>query len=330
MSWYRNSVFLLKGLTEFGESGYQSAAKHFKKEALDPSNPHPLKDKHAIITGANSGIGFQVSLEYARLGGSVHLICRNKERGAEAQQKIKEEAQNENVFLHIVDVGRPLEIVEFVENYNKTFGTLNVLVNNAGTMENERTYTPENFEVNFSVHVVGAFLLTELLIPIMSASQSARVITVSSAGMLTMKLDPVDLNCEKMEPFDGTFVYAQHKRRQVELTNCWAHTYKDTGVKFWSCHPGWTDTPALRAGMPNFYDNLKNRLRSVEHGADTIVWLASSDDALSTVPSGAFVQDRKEVSQHLTFARTRSTDDERKILYDKMKEILKQYQKSSD
>ena len=85
-----------------------------------------------------------------------------------------------------------------------------------------------------------------------------RVITVSSGGMLTNKLDANDLQFER-KPFDGTMVYAQNKRQQIVMAEKWAMKYPE--IQFSTMHPGWADTPAVRNSMPSFYEKMKDKLR---------------------------------------------------------------------
>ena len=96
--------------------------------------------------------------------------------------------------------------------------------------------TDEGLEKNFSTNTLGTHLLTEGLAPLLRKSEDARVVVVSSGGMLTQKLDVGDLQSERMSPFDGTMVYAQNKRQQVVMTRKYAERYKD--VFFVSMHPG--------------------------------------------------------------------------------------------
>ena len=79
---------------------------------------------------------------------------------------------------------------------------------------------------------------------------------------------------DQMSKYDGTMVYAQNKRQQVELTEWWAAS--QPRVQWSVMHPGWADTPAVRAAMPEFHAKMKDKLRTVEQGADTVVWLAIS------------------------------------------------------
>ena len=93
-----------------------------------------------------------------------------------------------------------------------------------------------------------------------------------SGGMLTQKLDLSDMQMEK-GTFDGTMSYASQKRQQVCVTEEWAKLNPD--IHFSTTHPGWADTPAVRSSMPDFYEKMKDKLRTSEQGADCITWLGT-------------------------------------------------------
>ncbi|CAI9578483.1 unnamed protein product [Staurois parvus] len=306
MSLYRNTVWFLKGLREYTKGGYESAAKYFVTEDLQVD----VTGKSYMITGANSGIGKAAALAIAKRGGTVHLVCRNKDRAEEAKKEIITNSGNESVLVHLLDMSNPKEIWEFADKF-KTENRLHVLINNAGCMVNKRELTEDGIEKNFATNVLGTYILTRALLPVLENEEGARVVTVSSGGMLVQKLDVSDLQLEK-GTFDGTMAYAHNKRQQVILTEQWAKAYPK--IHFSVMHPGWADTPAVRLSMPDFYEKMKNRLRTEEQGADTVVWLAISAAAIKH-PSGLFFQDRKPVSSHLPLASTHSsTDDEQKFL----------------
>jgi len=199
---------------------------------------------------------------------------------------------------------------------------LNVLINNAGCMVNQRTLTDDGFEKNFATNTLGTHILTESLVPNLLKTipdQKPRVIIVSSGGMLTQKLNMDDLNFEKGN-FDGTMAYAQNKRQQIIMTEEYAQQYPDI---FWaSMHPGWSDTPAVRTSMPEFHAKMKDKLRTVPQGADTILWLAVSKSALEN-SNGLFYQDRQPVSTHLPLAQTRSSAEECKQFMAKLDALSK-------
>lgn len=327
MSVYRNSVWLAKGLMEYTRGGYLSAAKNFKANDLDID----CSSKQFLITGSNSGIGKQTAMELAKRGGTVHLVCRNAVAAEQTKQEIVNTTNNENIHVHTLDLSKPSEVHNFALKFAEENGDrgLHVLVNNAGCMVNKRQLTEDNLEKNFATNTLGTYILTESLMPLLQKSGTStartRVVTVSSGGMLTNKLDPVDLQFENMNPFDGTMAYAQNKRQQVIMTEVWAKKYTD--VQFTSMHPGWADTPAVRTAMPGFYEKMKDKLRTVEQGADTVVWLAVSQSNLATDPknSGEFYQDRQIVWKHLPLAWSQSSQSDVNMLMNKLSKLHDQF-----
>ena len=259
-------------------------------------------------------------MEIAKRGGTIHMVCRNPKYAEEAQTEIKEFSKNDNVHVHILDMSDPKAVGKFVSEFENP---LHVLINNAGCMINQRILTEEGLEKNFVTNTLGTHILTEKLLPKLDkSSQKPRVIIVSSGGMLTNKLDLKDLNFEKMNPFDGTMAYAQNKRQQIIMAEQYAQKYQD--VFFATMHPGWADTPAVRSSMPEFHAKMKNKLRTVEQGADTIVWLAIAEKALEK-ESGLFYQDREAVNTHLPLAQTRSTPEECAELMAKLDELMQKH-----
>ncbi|KAL0963678.1 hypothetical protein UPYG_G00309430 [Umbra pygmaea] len=312
MSFYRNAVWLVKGLQEYTKSGYEAAAKHFNPGDLEVN----LSGRSFVISGANSGIGKATAQEIAKRGGTVHLVCRNKDRAEVAKKDIVEQSNNQNVHVHIVDMSSARQVWEFAENFVKS-NSVNVLINNAGCMVNQRELTEEAVEKNFATNTLGTYILTTALIPALKKAEDPRVITVSSGGMLVQKLNVDDLQTEKGS-FEGTMAYAQNKRQQVILTERWATQHKE--IHFSSMHPGWADTPAVQLSMPDFHAKMKTRLRTEAMGADTVVWLAVSTVA-SKQPSGLFFQDRKAVPTHLPLASTRSSPADEETLQTTLEQL---------
>lgn len=312
MSVFRNAVWFVKGLQEYTKSGYEAAAKHFCPADLDVN----LSGRSFMITGANSGIGKATAQEIAKRGGTLHLVCRNKGRADAAKDDIVEQSKNENVHVHIVDMSSARQVWEFAHSFSQN-NVLHVLINNAGCMVNQRELTEEGVEKNFATNTLGTYILTTALIPALKKAQDPRVVTVSSGGMLTQKLNVDDLQVEK-GTFDGTMVYAQNKRQQVILTERWATQYKE--IHFSSMHPGWADTPAVQLSMPSFHAKMQSRLRTEAMGADTVLWLAASA-AAAQQPSGLFFQDRKAVATHLPLASSRSSSQDQDKLLAALEEL---------
>jgi dehydrogenase/reductase SDR family protein 12 len=138
--------------------------------------------------------------------------------------------------------------------------------------------------------------------------------------MYNKRLELSDLQSTK-GAFNGTLAYAQTKRQQVELTETWAKMHR--GIKFFSMHPGWAETPGVQTSLPTFHNYMQGKLRTPEQGADTIVWAAIADEAVSNIRSGAFLFDRKEVSQHLPLSQTQAKPGDVEILMQKCDELIK-------
>ncbi|XP_073144514.1 uncharacterized protein [Henckelia pumila] len=275
-------------------------SKNFLPEDMDVR----IEGKNCIVTGANSGIGYATAEGLASRGATVYIVCRNKERGEAALSKIQAATGNKNVFLEVCDISSTRDVKSFATRFSSKDKPIHILVNNAGLLENNRLTTSEGFEMNFAVNVLGTYTMTELMLPFLEkAAPDARVINVASGGMYTSPLtDDLQFSGDK---FDGVEQYARNKRVQVALTEKWAEKYKDKGLGFYSMHPGWADTPGVATSLPRFSKKLSGNLRTIEEGADTIIWLALQPK--EKLISGGFYFDRAEAPKHLPFAATKGS-----------------------
>ncbi|XP_068441885.1 DHRS-12_like_SDR_c-like domain-containing protein [Clinocottus analis] len=318
MSLYRNSASFLKGMTEFTRSAFLSASKRFVEKDLDVS----VAGRAFMITGANSGIGKATAMAIAKKGGTIHMVCRNKDKAEEARADIVKETGNKEVYVHILDLSETTKVGEFAEGFKRKYKALNVLINNAGAIMSQRDVNTEGLEKSFACNVLGVYILTKGLIPLLEKSADPRVVTVSSGGMLVQKLRTGNLQSE-LGRYDGIMVYAQHKRQQVVMMEQLAKTH--TNIHFSVMHPGWVDTPSVANALPNFHSSMKDSLRAPEQGADTVVWLAVSE-AATTNASGLFYQDRRAASTHLPLAWTRSSAREEQTLLSLLEDLAKSFQ----
>ncbi|CAN7029846.1 hypothetical protein Bca4012_043972 [Brassica carinata] len=299
---WRSTAFGIYGYMNFTKTGFLDHSKKFKPEDMQIQ----IQGKNCVVTGANSGIGYAVAEGLASRGATVYMVCRNKERGEEALSKIQNSTGNQNVYLEVCDLSSVNDIKSFASSFASKDVPVHVLVNNAGLLENKRTTTPEGFELNYAVNVLGTYTMTELMLPLLEkASPDSKVITVSSGGMYTSPLT-TDLQFSG-EKFDGVLQYARNKRIQVALTEKWADKYKNKGIGFYSMHPGWAETPGVARSLPSFKESFSGKLRTSEEGADTVVWLALQPK--EKLVSGAFYFDRAEAPKHLTLAGTSKSHD---------------------
>lgn len=285
----------------FDRTGFRRHARTFIAADLAVS----LRGKVALVTGASSGLGLATSRQLAALGAKVWMLCRNEEKGARALAAVRAEVPGADVHLGRLDVSLVADIARFAALFEDP---IDVLVNNAGVLTDTRAVTPEGYELTYATNVLGPFLLTQQLLPKLRARQG-RVISVSSGGMYTQRLDLALLQGRAAQ-FDGLMSYAQTKRAQVVLNEMWAA--REQAVMFAAMHPGWADTPSVKVGLPQFHKWLKPILRTPDEGADTIVWLAACRRIAQV--SGLFWFDRTIAATHV-LPLIRETPEERDALW---------------
>lgn len=289
----------------FDRIGFERHALGFDPADLDVD----LYGQRCLVTGANSGLGYATALALADLGAEVVLLCRNAERGNEAVSKIRETTGNRRVALCRVDISDFADIERVVPELTRE--PIDVLVHNAGVLPEKRAETAAGLELCFATHVAGPHLLTARLREALEAAGEARIIWVSSGGMLARGLNVDDPNWIDRE-YDGVAAYAETKRAQVVLSELWAEEFAGTMVAVNSMHPGWADTPSVQASLPLFHKVTEAILRSPEQGADTIVWLAASTSAQGE--TGSFFFDREAVRTHW-LPTTHESEVERETLW---------------
>ena len=140
-----------------------------------------LTGKTILVTGANTGIGFEAAKVFAGRGARVLLGCRNPERGASALARIADEHPGADVALIDLDLSDLASVRSAAEVINEE-PRLDVLVNNAGVMWNPKTITADGFESQFGINHLGHFALTGLLIDKLESTPGSRIVTVSSTG----------------------------------------------------------------------------------------------------------------------------------------------------
>ncbi len=263
-----------------------------------------------LVTGASSGLGLVTAESLARLGATVYMLVRDEGKGQRVREGIIRRTGKQNVHLEIADLSSLASVREFVTRFLDRERRLDVLINNAGALLSKRGTSVDGFELSFATNVLGPFLLTSLLIPLLKASAPSRIINVSSGGMYAQKLDVTDLQFER-KPFNGTIAYAQAKRAQVILTEQWAEKLADSGITVNAMHPGWADTPGVQTSLPTFHRLTKGSLRTPGQGADTIIWLAVAESVAGK--TGRFWFDRRERGTHLLPGTQSSARDRQRL-----------------
>ena len=290
--------------------GYTNVGYRIRSRGWSASELQQMHGKVVLITGASSGLGFAAAEGFARLGATVWLAVRSRERGEQARARIVECSGNGDVHVGLCDLSNLESVRQFAGRFRDQASRLDLLVNNAGVMTDERALSADGIELTLATNVVGPFLLTNLLITLLQESAPARIINVSSGGMYTQRIRVGALQSEHGQ-FDGPTVYARTKRAEVILTEIRAQQLAGTGVVVHAMHPGWSDTPGVRSSLPRFYKATRPLLRTPAQGADTIVWLGAA--AEPTRCSGRFWHDRRQRPTHL-LPWTRETRQERERL----------------
>jgi dehydrogenase/reductase SDR family member 12 len=280
-------------LGSFSRAGIEVRARLLPEFAS--GRPPDLTGRTVVITGATSGIGLAAATELARRGAAVHFLARSRARAEQAWRQIIAAAGHDRVSFAVADLENQDSVRRFATEFSAAHDRLDVLIHNAGAIHPEYRLSAAGLELTVASQVLAPFLLTRLLLPALRAPRPrpaapARVITVSSGGMYTQRLDPAAL-LQRPARYSGVRAYARAKRAQVALSAEWARRVPATEVAFHALHPGWVATPGIAAALPRFGQLMRPVLRTPEQGGDTIVWLASADASL--LGSGGFWHDRR-------------------------------------
>ncbi|MFR0352466.1 oxidoreductase [Streptomyces sediminimaris] len=194
----------------------------------------------AVVTGANSGLGYVTARELARRGARVVLACRSEVRGNAAAGELAGEVPGADVAVGRLDLGDLGSVREFAERF--PHGRLDLLVNNAGVMALPYGTTADGFETQFGVNHLGHFALTGRLLPLLLATPGARVVTVSSEMHALANVDLDDLSGERR--YRRWIAYARSKSANLLFTHELARrlTAHGADVVAAAAHPGYAAT----------------------------------------------------------------------------------------
>jgi NAD(P)-dependent dehydrogenase (short-subunit alcohol dehydrogenase family) len=211
------------------------------------------KGKTVIVTGANSGIGFETALELARKGADVVLACRNEGRGKEAETKLREALaatpEAGKVEFKMLDVSDLGSVSKFADEFKATHDRLDLLINNAGVMAVPYAKTVDGYERQFATNHLGHFALTAQLFPLLKQSTPSRVVNVSSLAHLSARLERFTSGNGIMRSDDKGYsppeVYSESKLCNLLFTfelDRRIRAQKVAGVTAAASHPGFTAT----------------------------------------------------------------------------------------
>ena len=245
---------------------------------------YDLKDKVVIITGANSGIGKAASIQLAKLGATVVMACRSKERGIQALDEVLQKAQSSKVAVMEVDLSSRASIRQFVTAFIERYDHLNVLIHNAANFDHTQkkpVLSSDGLEIVFATNHLGPFLLTYLLLDLLKASAPSRVITVASKGLLSYPFLDIEFdNLFGERKFNLQHAYYHSKQAQIMFTFDLADRLRGTGVSVHCVRVGNVAIPDERlAHLPKWmlgmYAVKRRFSMTPEKMAETYVWLAA-------------------------------------------------------
>ena len=261
-----------------------------------------MKDKICLITGATSGIGKATALALAKMGATLVINGKDRDRGENTIQEIERISGNEKLELMIANLSSFEQVRKLASDIQKKYDKLDVLINNAGVFYSYREYSADGIEMQFAVNHLGHFLLTNLLLENLKKSKAARVINVSSNAHYQGTINFDDINFEKR--YFGWTVYCQSKLANVLFTHELVNRVDKNLVTVNAMHPGVVRTKFADKHVSLIYRigwNLqKPFMISAEEGAETIIYLATSKE-VTNITGKYFVKCKQQRTSEISY-----------------------------
>ena|SRR6185437_5761211 len=248
-----------------------------------------------IITGANSGIGKETAKALAKLGWRVVMVCRNPQKGEVARQEIIKYSGNSNIDLLIADLSSLSDIKHLGDKLKSRYGSIDVLINNAGGAYFKRQLSKDGHEMTFAVNYLAVYYLTMLTLPLLKAAPKGRIVIVSSMLHAFGKIDWNDIEF-KNRKYNLLTAYSQSKLMTIIFTKELAKRLEGTNVTVNALHPGGVATTLGMNDNPLIYKLVWKLVSlfsiSAKKGAETSIYLASSPDVAGI--SGQYWSHKKQ------------------------------------
>lgn len=254
-----------------------------------------MKNKLCVVTGANSGIGYEISKGLLKKGAFLVMVCRNEDKAEQAKAQLMQETGERGIDIVLCDFSIQAEIRKAAEEIQNQYKCIDVLINNHGFIASELNETVDGLEETFAVNHIGYFLFTNLLLDQVLESEKGRIINVASEAHRYGEFDPDNLQLK--EGFKVMKAYGNSKLFNILFTKELAERIKDTEVTANCVHPG---VVASNFGKDsNFLIRLAYGIGSLfmisnEKGAETPLYLATSDDVEGV--NGAYFKNKRAVA----------------------------------
>ncbi len=241
------------------------------------ANIPDLSGKLTIVTGANSGLGYETARALAAKDAEVIMACRNLEKGNAALEKIQTESPKAKLILIQLDLGSLASVRNFADEVHAKYKRIDLLINNAGVMVPPYGKTADGFETQFGVNHLGHFALTGLLLDLILKTDHSRIVNVSSLAHLMGKINFDDLQSEKR--YIRMAAYGQSKIANLYFTYELQRKLESAGKDTLSvaAHPGYAATNLqAHSGIFNWMNSFM--AQSQEMGALPSLYAAISPD----------------------------------------------------
>lgn len=196
-----------------------------------------------LITGSNTGIGFTTAEHLLNAGADVILACRNPQKAAEAREKLFR-LNKGSVDLVQLDLNSLEQVRQATDEIAQRFGTLDVLINNAGLFAQSKSFTQDGFEQQFGVNYLGHFLFTQRLLPVLKQAPAARVVHLASIAHWAGAIKPETFRGKGF--YNPLFYYGQSKLANLLFSHELAKQLAGSTVTSNALHPGGVDSDIYR------------------------------------------------------------------------------------
>lgn len=235
-----------------------------------------MSNKIALITGPTSGIGYVTAIELSKQGFDLILVARNPQKVRELQEVIGNQVTTDFISC---DLGSIKSVKAAVELIKRRYSRINVLINNAGVIVQNKQFSEDGIELTFATNHIGPFVLTTGLIELLKASERARIIHVASEAHFFAFFDITKL----VNPswYQDLVVYGRSKLANILFSNELSDRLQLYGITSNALHPGTvaSNFAGNGTGISTFFMKLfRPFFRTVAQGAATTIYLATSPE----------------------------------------------------
>lgn len=243
--------------------------------------------KTILITGANSGLGFEAARQLAKQGHEIILLCRNKEKGEQAARDIQAFSCNTNIKSYAANLASHASVREVAQQIKQDIPKLDVLLNNAGGVFSEFQLSEDGIEMTMANNHFNYFWLTYYLLDLLKNGTGARIINVASDSHYQAKEMDMESFYQKKGRYFVMSAYEQSKLANVLFTYTLAEKLQPFNITVNALHPGFVYTPIGGKSGNAFFGAVWNAASKlfgakVEDGASSHIYLASSEDVKNT------------------------------------------------